>query len=174
MNPIRWPPSCRFPVCVLHRPLPDHMRFIVGLLTMVTLAFGSACAKQDWIDRTLVTVDVTGTWEGSVIGGGSSGPRYLLFELEQKGATVKGFMRLPAGGSSSSASYGSRVNSGPVDGTVAGDVLRFRLTNSSLEGELTVSEDKMTGMVSWTGRHPITLRRIEPSSPPASPPPLMR
>jgi len=26
------------------------------------LALGSGCAKSDWIGRTLVTVDVTGTW----------------------------------------------------------------------------------------------------------------
>jgi hypothetical protein len=64
MDPTRWPPSRHLPVCGLHRLLSDHMRLIVGLLAMVTLAFGSACAKQDWIDRTLVTVDVTGVWEG--------------------------------------------------------------------------------------------------------------
>jgi hypothetical protein len=37
------------------------MKAIVGLLVVVALVFGSGCAKQDWIDRTLVTVDVTGT-----------------------------------------------------------------------------------------------------------------
>jgi hypothetical protein len=37
------------------------MKLIVGLLAAVTLVFGSGCAKTDWIDRTLVTVDVTGT-----------------------------------------------------------------------------------------------------------------
>src|SRR4030095_7348465 len=54
------------------------------------------------IDRTLVTVDVTVTWTGSV-GGASAGAGTfpdLLFELEQQGSMVKGFMRLPAGGSS--------------------------------------------------------------------------
>ena len=29
----------------------------------VALVLASGCAQQDWIDRTLVTVDVTGIWE---------------------------------------------------------------------------------------------------------------
>jgi hypothetical protein len=41
------------------------MRTIAGLLLAATLAFGSGCARSDWIDRTLVTVDVTGVWDGS-------------------------------------------------------------------------------------------------------------
>jgi hypothetical protein len=37
------------------------MKAIVGaLIAVATLVVGSGCAKQDWIDRTLVTVDVTG------------------------------------------------------------------------------------------------------------------
>jgi hypothetical protein len=45
MNPIRWPPSCRLSVCVLHRLLSDHMRLIVGLLAVVTLAFSLAAPR---------------------------------------------------------------------------------------------------------------------------------
>ena len=41
------------------------MKTLIGLLVATTLAIGSGCVKQDWIDRTLVTVDVTGTWVGS-------------------------------------------------------------------------------------------------------------
>src|SRR5215510_13089789 len=37
---------------------------------VTALVFGS-CAQKDWIDRTLVTVDVTGTWHGF---GGEAGP----------------------------------------------------------------------------------------------------
>jgi hypothetical protein len=146
------------------------MKFTARLLIAAALLLGSGCAKQDWIDRTLVTVDVTGTWEGSVSGvPGYGSPRDLLFELVQQGATVKGFMRLPSGGSSSAAGY-SRVNPGPIDGTVAGDALRFRLTNSSLEGELTVSGDEMNGTVSISGTRPLFLRRVDPSSLSGSPP----
>jgi hypothetical protein len=132
---------------------------------------GFGCAKTDWIDRTQVTVDVTGTWSGRAVPLGTSGaPPEISFELEQQGSIVKGFMRLPAGGSSLSVAHAFRISPGPIDGTVAGDVFRFRLTNSSLDGELTVSGDEMTGLVSWSGGRPITLRRVDPSSPPASPP----
>ena len=144
----------------------------VLLATGLVLGGFGCAAKQDWIDRTLVTVDVTGTWSGSVTGSGTIvmpglGP-VLLFELEQQGATVKGYMRL--GGSSGAASSWYRVDQGPVDGTVAGDVFRFRVTNGSLEGELKVSGDEMTGEVSLAGNRPLSLRRIDPSSPPGSPP----
>jgi hypothetical protein len=37
------------------------MKPIVCLLIAATLLFGYGCAKTDCIDRTLVTVDVTGT-----------------------------------------------------------------------------------------------------------------
>jgi len=37
------------------------MKPIVCLLIAATLPFGDGCAKPDWIDRTLVTEDVTGT-----------------------------------------------------------------------------------------------------------------
>ena len=126
------------------------MKRLTGLLIATTLVIGSGCAKEDWIDRTLVTVDVTGSWNGSMGGMGTAGgkPPDFLFELEQQGSTVKGVLRLPAGGSSQSVSYGFRINRGPLTGTVAGDVFRFRLTNGSVEGELTVSGDEMSGQVS--------------------------
>jgi len=141
------------------------MNHSARLLIAATLIFAAGCVKSDWIDRTLVTVDVTGTWQGS------GGPdRDLLFELKQEGTRVEGFMRLPTGGSSLSYSSASRVNPGPVEGTVAGDVFRFRRTNGSLEGALTVSGDEMSGHLSWMGGSQISLRRVDPPSPPGSPP----
>jgi hypothetical protein len=55
---------------------------------------------------------------------------------------------------------------------VAGDVFRFRNTRGSVEGELTVGGDEMTGQVGWpmAGHRPISLRRVDPSSSPGSPP----
>jgi hypothetical protein len=121
-------------------------------LVATTLAFSTGCAKTDWIDRTLVTVDVTGTLTGSMAGAGSGGrPPELLFDLEQQGSTVKGTMRFPAGGSSEWVTTSSRVIPGPIDGMVTGDVFRFRLTSGRLAGEMTVSGDEMTGQVSWSG-----------------------
>jgi hypothetical protein len=40
------------------------MKAILGLLVAAVLAVGSGCAKTDWIDRTLVTTDLTGIWTG--------------------------------------------------------------------------------------------------------------
>jgi hypothetical protein len=147
------------------------MRTIAGLILTTLLSMTAGCARTDWIDRTLVTVDVTGTWSGTVGGTGTGGnvPDFLL-DLEQQGSTVKGTMRFPAGGTSAGVSYQSRIAPGPVDGTVAGDVFRFRVTNGSVEGELKVSGDEMDGQVSWMGSRPISLRRVDPSSRPASPP----
>jgi len=69
------------------------MKLNVGLLVVVTLVLASGCAKQDWIDRTLVTVDVTGTWYGTPAGSGIViGADEFSMELEQQGATIKGFM----------------------------------------------------------------------------------
>jgi len=129
------------------------------------LVFGAGCAKQDWIDRTLVTVDVTGSWFGSVSGsGGAMGSGMnLRLELEQKGSTVKGTIQLTPDQSNKS--------SGPIEGTVAGDVFRFRAGRGQMEGELTVGGDEMNGeMTGSYGRRPVSLRRVDPSSPPASPP----
>jgi hypothetical protein len=141
------------------------MRLIVGLLALVTLAFGSGCAaKQDWIDRTLVTVDVTGTRYGSVQGSGSySGD--LWFELQQQGSSVKGTVRRGMG---AYQPLGSGVDL--VVGTVAGDVFSFSAVRGGMDGELTVSGDEMHGLVSLVGKRQVSLQRVEPSSPPASPP----
>ena len=63
------------------------MKTPVGMLIAATLVVGFGCAKQDWIDRTLVTVDVTGTWSGCLHGVGT-GSRELLLDLEQKGSKL--------------------------------------------------------------------------------------
>jgi hypothetical protein len=178
MDPTRWPLALVSRSAVQQHPSDVHqpyrrtrMNHSARLLIAATLIFAAGCAaKQDWIDRTLVTVDVTGTWSGSVteLAVMSAHAPVLLFELEQQGSTVKGYMRV--GGSAGATSSWYRVNQGPVDGTVAGDVFRFRVTNGSLEGELKVSGDEMTGEVSLAGNRPLSLRRVDPSSPPGSPP----
>src|SRR4029434_11182460 len=105
------------------------MKSIVCLLMAAALVVGSGCAKQDWIDRTLVTENGTGTWSGSLSGGGT-GSRELLLDLEQKGSTVKGSVLVsPAAG----------MMADVIDGTIAGDAFRFRDSRGRLEGNLTVS-----------------------------------
>ena len=41
------------------------MNTIARVILVAVLAFGSGCAKPDWIEQTLVTVDVTGTWQST-------------------------------------------------------------------------------------------------------------
>jgi hypothetical protein len=55
------------------------------LMLAVGLAFGCGCARPDWIEQTLVTVDVTRTWRNAEGG---------LFELKlvQQGSKVTGFV----------------------------------------------------------------------------------
>jgi len=43
------------------------------MLVATVLVCGSGCAKPDWIQQTLVTVDVTGTWVGSIGGVNAAG-----------------------------------------------------------------------------------------------------
>src|SRR5215831_11552552 len=143
------------------------MRSMARAWLAAVLLLGASCTKQDWIDRTLVTVDVTGTWYGRVASGGTaSGSPELSFELEQQGSTVKGFVRVTAKGGPGTNIY----SGGPIKGTVAGDVFRFRDMRGT-NGELTVSGDEMNGRASLLGSsQPLSLRRIDPSSPPGSPP----
>ena len=140
------------------------MRVVTRVLLAAALAFGTGCAQKDWIDRTLVTVDVTGTWVGTMMAGGSGGAggaRDVVLELEQRGSTVKGTMRVTPRGMAPDT----------LEGTVAGDVFRFKDPRANWEGELTVSGEEMAGHVRTGGISGlITLRRADPSSRPASPP----
>jgi hypothetical protein len=139
------------------------VKIITGVLIAATLAVASGCAKTDWIDRTLVTVDVTGVWTG----GAQDSAGFFQFELEQQGSTVKGLMRANTRGTGAQGIY-----TRPIDGTVAGDVFRFKDSRGSVEGELTVSGDEMNGRASLVDgpSRAFSLRRVDPSSPPASPP----
>ena len=132
------------------------MRTIAWILLAATLAIGSGCATPpDWIERTLVTVDVTGTWYGTSPVKGQAGYPDLWLELQQEGPKAKGSTR---------ANTGGMQRSGPIEGTIAGDVFTFRQTNGPLTGELTVSGDEMTGEILQPQRFPIVLRRA--GSPP--------
>jgi hypothetical protein len=138
------------------------MRAVTWVLVAGALAFGAGCAQKDWIDRTLVTVDVTGSWFGREQGTGSGASAFEVFlELQQQGSQVNGSIH--------SRSHGGNIR-GDIDGTVAGDLFRFKSARGDVESELTVSGDEMTGRMSWapSGSRPILLRRVDPSSRPAS------
>src|SRR5215475_13540216 len=127
------------------------MKLIVGILIVAAVAVGSGCAKQDWIDRTLVPVDVTGTWKGSTENA------WIELVLEQQGGPrVKGSMQVKG------AKNMDNSISGLIDGNVAGDVLSFKDSRGHLEGEMTVSGNELDGRVSFFGSsRPIILRRID-------------
>ena len=140
------------------------MKILARLFLATLLAVTTGCAQKDWIDRTLVTVDVTGTWAGTMMAagsGGAGGARDVVLELEQRGSTVKGTMRVTPRGAAPDT----------LQGTVAGDVFRFKDPRAVWEGELTVSGEEMAGPVRTGGISGlITLRRADPSSLPTSPP----
>ncbi len=126
------------------------------MILAVAVVCGSGCARSDWIDRTLVTVDVTGTWRGS--GSTAQHTTWLQFNLAQQGSQVKGTV----------TGMGMNRSGGQVNGTVAGDVFTFRLTDVPFTGELTVSGDEMTGPahVPYSySRGTLTLRRVSPDPP---------
>jgi hypothetical protein len=134
------------------------MRSMLSVIAL--LAVVSSCARSDWIDRTLVTVDVTGTWSGGVAQSGSMGNRGVTFELKQEGLKVTGSLRGPL------------WTSGPIEGTVTGDQCALRRVNGSMSAEMTVSGDEMTGRASGVYMEgTISLRRVDSTSAPISPKP---
>jgi len=139
------------------------MRVTDGTLLMAAaLATGSSCARPDWIDRTLVTVDVTGVWSGEIAQSGSMSHRELYLELKQEGPKVTGNVRVPF----------FSVLSGPIEGTVMGDRFEFSQSNAGMSGEMTVSGDEMKGRAHGNYvEGPIFLRRVDSSSRPTSPKP---
>src|SRR5215510_8551837 len=114
------------------------MRAILAFVA-TALVLASGCAQKDWIDRTLVTVDVTGTWYGTPGGpGGPVGnPGPIFLDLRQEGATVQGFLQQKGGTPSPPGPVG-----GPISGTVTGDVFRFKGTRGIVAGELTVNGEE--------------------------------
>ncbi len=135
------------------------MRSMFPLLALLILVSG--CARPDWIQRTLVTVDVTGTWEGAATRT-SHGAFHL--SLEQQGSQVKGLIRNFGGGCANVT--------GPIEGTVAGDVFRFKQANAPITGQMTVNGDEMSGAGSAAcGNFQLTLRRVNASSSPTPPKP---
>jgi hypothetical protein len=127
------------------------------LILMLSLVVSVGCAKSDWIQSTLVTVDVTGTWQGSTAGG--AGGSFEL-ALEQQGTRVTGSILLRG------FTGGNRT--GQINGTVAGDVFTFKETNGRVTGETTVSGDEMSGMVRAPASAQITLRRVNSSPRPST------
>ena len=129
-------------------------RAFIGILAAL-MCLPGCTTPPDWIERTLVTVDVTGSWYGVSPIKTNAGYPDLWLELQQEGPKAKGSTRVNTSG---------MQRSGPIEGTIAGDVFTFRETNGPLTGELRVSGDEMTGEILQPLRFPIVLRRV--GSPP--------
>ena len=143
------------------------MQTIARVILVAALASGSGCATPpDWIQRTLVTVDVTGHWHGATLAGSATQFRpEVWLDLQQEGPKVKGFIvwrDFEGSGSRRSNSPGS------IEGTISGDVFSFKQTDGPGRGELTVRGDDMTGEVSIGTSVPMILRRHESSPRPDS------
>ena len=115
---------------------------------LALLAVGLAgCAKPDWIESTLVTVDVTGQWKGRV----ADLPTEMT--LRQRGSLVTG---------EATVLGHQYAKGGAVTGDVSGDVLRLRQTDGRWRFELTVADDEMTGSANaGAGVASVRLRRSQ-------------
>lgn len=56
-------------------------------LFLCSLVIAAGCARSDWIESTLVTVDVAGRWTGTWSGGGGGD---FEISLQQTGPKAKG------------------------------------------------------------------------------------
>jgi len=130
-------------------------RTLTGVLLVLAIVSAIGCAQKDWIDRTLVTEDVSGSWYGTMIGP-TGGREDIRLTLKQEGGKVTGEFR-------TSGRVASWITSeGALEGTVSGDVFKFVDARRTLTGELTASGDEMHGVI---GRYRAEVRRVEPSAP---------
>ena len=124
------------------------------------LVFASGCAQKDWIDRTLVTVDVTGVWDGKQVG--PDWARDIVVALQQQGAKVTGeIMNLGTG-------EGTSAGSTAIQGRVNGDTRSLReVGGQTLRVVLQVNGDEMAGSMDRLSlSFNVSLRRQPAASPP--------
>jgi hypothetical protein len=143
------------------------MTTIARVVLVAALASGSGCATPpDWIQRTLVTVDVTGHWHGATLAGsGTSFRPEVWLDLQQEGPKVRGFI---VWRDFEGLRFRRSNSPGSIEGTISGDVFSFKQTDGPGRGELTVRGDDMTGQVSIGPSVLMTLRRNESSPRPDS------
>ena len=120
------------------------------LVISALMLTAAGCARPDWIEQTLVTVDVTGVWRGNLTKNNASLPTVLT--LQQSGPKVTGQITLDA------VQSAGRIDS-PIEATVAGDRLSFRDSRGRVTGEVQVNGDEMTGSGSYLGHGTFYLRR---------------
>ena len=128
------------------------VNMIAWLAMSVIVLTAAGCARPDWIEQTLVTVDVTGVWQGTISKAGLVAAMELT--LQQRGSKVTGQARGRLTGGN------SPLSDGPLEGTVSGDIFRFFTPRAGVTGELQVNGDEMTGSATTTlGPGTMTLHR---------------
>jgi hypothetical protein len=131
------------------------MNRIVRVIVVTALAFGSGCARSDWIPPALFTRNVAGVWYGELRT--SLHRMEVSIDLRQEGGKVEG--SLLAKGFVPAL---LRDVPGPVEGTVNGGQLELRQATGPLRADLTVRGDEMAGPA-HTGFGPgqFLLRRVD-------------
>jgi hypothetical protein len=109
-------------------------RLIAWAVAGLILSASFACARSDWIQSTLVTVEVSGEWQGNITRpAGAYGPGLIYLTFRQSGHKVTGTFSLG-------------VNKDvPLEGTISVDVLRFQGRGGLVTAELQVNGDDMSG-----------------------------
>jgi len=111
-------------------------RLIAWAVAGLVLSASFACARSDWIQSTLVTVEVSGEWQGNITRpAGAYGPGLIYLSLRQSGPKVTGTFSLSPGPNKDV----------PLEGAISGDVLRFRGRGGLVTAELQVNGDDMSG-----------------------------
>jgi hypothetical protein len=125
-------------------------RKVLGLAVAFLLFVPGCVQKSDWVQGTLVTVDVTGVWKGRVTGAGGGVVGIggeMEMTLNQRGPKVTGDGRI-------------RAEKFSIEGTVRGDVFSFSEAGGRLRAEATVTGDEMAGAgrTNLTGAASATIR----------------
>jgi hypothetical protein len=119
----------------------------VGLMLLAVVTAGCGAAREaQQAAANAPTAQVAGTWTGYAGTGGVSVP--VTMTLAQTGTDVSGTMNV-----------GGRPDlSGPVKGTLKGELLYLSLTTTTL-GQLVAKQGTITGEV--VGGLPVTLRKSQ-------------
>jgi len=113
-----------------------HRRLIVWVAAGLFACGSLGCTRPDWIQSTLVTIDVSDEWQGNLTRpAGAYGPGLIRLSLQQSGPKVTGTFSFSPG----------PTKDVPIDGTFSGDVFRFRTRTGSVTAELQVNGDEMSG-----------------------------
>ena len=113
-----------------------------------SLVIATGCARSDWIGGTLVTVEVTGRWVGTWALPVGAGEFDMTLHQTRPKAT----------GDVSFTGKNAPPFSGPIEGTVTGDVLKLYRADGQLKGEVIVAGDEMFGTITFGDFGAKTLR----------------